>query len=118
MKNIFGSSLQISCLEARAPLGRLQKGVLKIPKKKELFDKPDSKHYGTWYRGISYWLFIIQKNPCFIFRAHVTQNNRLELRVSTQKSVLNNIHRVPRYWLKHPKIYRFGLATRFFAHFA
>ena len=63
-------------------------GCVENSKKNELFDKPGSQYYGTWYRGISYWLFIIQKNPCFIFKAHVTQNNRLELRVSPQELVL------------------------------
>ena len=39
------------------------------------------------------------------------QNDRLEPMVSTQKSVLKNMHRVPRYWLKHPKLCRFGLVS-------
>ena len=52
------------------------------------------------------------------YRVHGTQNDRLEPRVSMQKLVLKNMQRVPRYWLKHPKLCRFGLATLFLARFA
>ena len=45
------------------------------------------------------------------YRVHGTQNDRLEPTVSTQKSVLKNMQRVLRYWPKHLKICRFGLAT-------
>ena len=38
------------------------------------------------------------------YRVHGTQNDRLELTVSTQKSVLKNMHWVQRYHQKRPKI--------------
>ena len=41
-----------------------------------------------------------QKKKFYVYRVHYTQNNRLELTVSTQKSVLKNIHRVPRNYQK------------------
>ena len=37
------------------------------------------------------------------YRVLCTQNNQLELTVSTQKSPLKNTHWVLRYWVKHPK---------------
>ena len=55
--------------------------------------------------------FIIQKYFFHVYRVHGTQNDRLELTVSTQKSVLKNMHRVPRYWPKGLKICRFGLVA-------
>ena len=50
------------------------------------------------------------------YRVHGTQNDRLELTVSTQKLVLKNMHRVRRYWQKSLKICRFGWATWILAH--
>ena len=55
--------------------------------------------------------FISQKNFCSVYGLHGTQNDRLELTVSTQKTVLKKTHRVPRYWPKSLKIMRFGMAT-------
>ena len=49
---------------------------------------------------------------CSVYRVYGTQNDRLELTVSMQISVLKNMQWGPRYW---PKISRFGLAT-FFWH--
>ena len=48
--------------------------------------------------------FITQKKFCYVYRVHGTQNDQLELMVSTQKLVLKNIHRVPRYIPKCAKI--------------
>ena len=56
--------------------------------------------------------FIGQKYNSSAYRLHGTQNDRLELTVSTQKSDLKNMQRVPRYWPKRLKICRFGLATQ------
>ena len=61
--------------------------------------------------------FISQKKNGSVYELHGTQNNRLELTVSTQKTVLKKTHRVPRYWPKSLKIMRFGLATSILAHF-
>ena len=61
-------------------------------------------------------LFNSKKN-CSVYKVHGTQNDRLGLGVSTQKSVLKNMERVPRYWPKRCKICRFGLATQILAHF-
>ena len=44
------------------------------------------------------------KNFCSVYRLHGTQNDRLELTVSTQKTVSKKMHRVPRYWPKCAKI--------------
>ena len=44
--------------------------------------------------------FITRKKNSSDHRVYGTQNDRLELTVSTQKSVLKNMHRVPRYWWK------------------
>ena len=55
--------------------------------------------------------FISPKKNSFDYGVYGIQNDQLEPTVSTQKSVLKNMHRVPRYWLKHPKLCRFGLAT-------
>ena len=41
--------------------------------------------------------FITQKKNSSDYRVHGIQNDRLELTVSTQKSVLKNMHRVQRY---------------------
>ena len=38
------------------------------------------------------------KKNCFVYRAHGTQIDRLELTVSMKKSVLKNTYQVPRYW--------------------
>ena len=43
--------------------------------------------------------FICQKN-CSDYRVHGIQIDRLGLTISTQKSVLKNMHRVPRYYQK------------------
>ena len=58
------------------------------------------------------------KKNCSVYKVYGTQNDRLELTVSTQKSILKNMQRVLRYGPKRLKIYRFGLATQFLAHFA
>ena len=42
--------------------------------------------------------FISPKKNSSDYRVYGTQNDRLEPRVSTQKSVLKNMHRVQRYW--------------------
>ena len=55
--------------------------------------------------------YISPKKNSSDYGVYGIQNDRLEPTVSTQKSVLKNMHRVPRYWLKHPKLCRFGLAT-------
>ena len=47
-------------------------------------------------------LYTSKKNS--VFRVHGTQNNRLELTVSTQKLVLKNMHRIPRYSTKYVEI--------------
>ena len=72
----------------------------------------------TWLPLILTAPFITQKKIRSVYKVHGTQNNRLELTVSTQQSVLKNLHRVPRYWQKHPKLCRFGLATWFLGRFA
>ena len=48
--------------------------------------------------------FITQKKICSVYGLHGTQNDRLELTVSTQKTVSKKTHRVPRYWPKCAKI--------------
>ena len=48
--------------------------------------------------------FIGQKNNSSDYRLHGTQNDRLELTVSTQKSFLKNMHWVLRYWPKCAQI--------------
>ena len=60
--------------------------------------------------------YISPKKNSSDYRVHGTQNDRLESRVSMQKSVCKNMHRVLRYWQKGIKICRFGLATRILAH--
>ena len=45
------------------------------------------------------------------YRVHGTQNDRLEPTVSTQKSVLKNMHRVQRYWEKRKKFLTFCLKS-------
>ena len=62
--------------------------------------------------------YISPKKNSSDYRVHGTQNDRLESRVSMQKSVCKNMHRVLRYWQKGIKICRFGLATRLLAYFA
>ena len=44
--------------------------------------------------------FISPKKNSSDYRVYGSQNDGLEPRVSTQKSVLQNMHRVPRYWQK------------------
>ena len=70
-----------------------------------------------FYRQICVDPFISQKNFCSVYGLHGTQNDRLELTVSTQKTVLKKTHRVPRYWPKSLQIMRFGLATWILAYF-
>ena len=48
--------------------------------------------------------FISQKKNSSDYRLHGTQNDRLELTVSTQKSVLKNMHWGLRYWPKRAQI--------------
>ena len=48
--------------------------------------------------------FITRKKICSVYKVYGTQNDRLELTVSTQKSVLKNMHRVPRFSPKCAKI--------------
>ena len=47
-------------------------------------------------RGFSWGAtpFITQKHFCSVYRVHGTQNDRLELTVSKQKSVLKNMYRI------------------------
>ena len=71
--------------------------------------EPSNLHFFQFFKFQS--PFISPKKNSSDYRVHGTQNDQLEPRVSTQKSVLKNIHRVPRYWQKHPKLCRFGLAT-------
>ena len=70
----------------------------------------------TWPPLILKGPFITQTKIYSVYRVHGTQNDRLELTVSTQKSVLKNMHRVLKYLPKCPKICRFGLATWILAH--
>ena len=44
-----------------------------------------------------------KRQSCSIYRVHGIQNNRLDLSVSTQKSLSKKMHRVPRYCTKWPK---------------
>ena len=57
-----------------------------------------------FYRQIFLDPFITQKKICSVYGLHGTQNDRLELTVSTQKTVSKKTHRVPRYWPKCAKI--------------
>ena len=57
--------------------------------------------------------FISEKKNRLDYRVHGIQNDRLGLTVSTQKSVLKTMHRVPRYRSKCIKFCRFGLEGRF-----
>ena len=61
--------------------------------------------------------FISEKKNCLDYRVHGIQNDRLNLTVSTQKLVLENMHRVPRYSPKCVKFCRFGLESRFWQFF-
>ena len=65
----------------------------------------------TWPPLILIAPFITRKKIRSNYKVYGTQNDRLELTVSTQKLVLKNMQRVPRYWPKRLKICRFGLAT-------
>ena len=71
--------------------------------------EPSNLHFFQFFKFQS--PFISPKKNSSDYRVHGTQNDQLEPRVSTQKLVLKNMHRVPRYWQKHPKLCRFGLAT-------
>ena len=51
----------------------------------------------TWPLLILKAPFITQKKIHSVYRVHGTQNDRLELTVSTQKSVLKNMNRVMKY---------------------
>ena len=55
--------------------------------------------------------FISPKKNSSDYRVYGSQNNRLEPRVSTQKSVLKNMHRVLRYWQKCKKFLTFCLKS-------
>ena len=61
------------------------------------------KNHNFWSYLLNFGLqicldpFIRQKFFCFVYRLHGTQNERLELTVSMQKSVLKNTYRVLRY---------------------
>ena len=55
--------------------------------------------------------FITQKNFRSVYRVYGIQNDRLQLTVSTQKSVWKNMHWVLRNRPKCPKIWRFGLVS-------
>ena len=57
------------------------------------------------------------KNFCSVYRVHGAQNDGLELTVSVQKSVLKNIHRVPRYEQKSVKIQDTKPNLHIFGHF-
>ena len=61
--------------------------------------------------------FISPKKNSSDYRVYGSQNDGLEPRVSTQKSVLQNMHRVPRYWQKCIQIYLFKQNVKNFLHF-
>ena len=52
-----------------------------------------------------------------VYKVYGTQNDRLKLTVSTQKSVLKNMQRVPRYRPKYAKFCWFGLEGDFLHFF-
>ena len=54
----------------------------------------------TFQFELSFDLFISEKKNRFDYTVHGIQIDRLELTVSTQKSVLKNMHRVSRYYQK------------------
>ena len=54
----------------------------------------------TWHPLKVIAPFITRKKIRSVYKVYGTQNDRLELTVSTQKSVLKNMHRVPRYYQK------------------
>ena len=84
--------------------------------KKEFFDfgvfQTHHKFVESW-RGPLYG----SKKSFSVYRVHGIQNNRLELTVSTQQSVLKNMHRILSYWSKCHKIRRFGLASPILTRF-
>ena len=57
--------------------------------------------------------FISEKKNRSDYRVHGIQIDRLNLTVSTQKLVLKNMHRVPRYRTKCVKFCWFGLEGRY-----
>ena len=57
--------------------------------------EPSNLHFFQFFKFQS--PFISPKKKSSDYRVHGTQNDRLESRVSTQKSVFKNMHRVPRY---------------------
>ena len=63
--------------------------------------EPSKLHFFQFFKFQS--PFISPKKNSSDYRVHGTQNDRLESRVSTQKSVFKNMHRVPRYLAKRPK---------------
>ena len=82
----------------------------------EAFDVLDMGNISNFHLDHSnhYFHLLFKCQDPFIksdYRVHGTQNDQLEPRVSTQISVLKNMHRVPRYWQIHPKLCRFGLAN-------
>ena len=76
--------------------------------------EPSKLHFFQFFKFQS--PFISPKKNSSDYRVHGTQNDRLESRVSMQKSVWKNMHRVLRYWQKGFKICRFGLGTQILAH--
>ena len=66
------------------------------------------------------WLLRLYKwkKNCSDLGVHGTQIERLRLTVPTQKSVLKNMHRVPRYRQKCVKFWWFGLECRFWTVFS
>ena len=62
-----------------------------------------------WFGNILYYIL-------YVYRVHYTQNDRLEITISTQKSVWKNMLRIPRYWSKCVKIWGFGLADQIPTH--
>ena len=57
--------------------------------------EPSNLHFFQFFKFQS--PFISPKKNSSDYRVHGTQNDRLEPRVSMQKLVLKNMHRVPRY---------------------
>ena len=64
--------------------------------KKEFFD---FGMFQTHHKFVEGWRGPLyrSKKSFSVYRVHGIQNNRLELTVSTQQSVLKNMHRIPRY---------------------
>ena len=84
--------------------------------KKEFFD---FGMFQTHHKFVEGWRGPLyrSKKSFSVYRVHGIQNNRLELTVSTQQSVLKNMHQVLSYWSKCPKFSRFGLASPIWTRF-